>query len=138
MTGFRTALTRTINKYARDKGILKEKDVNLTNDDVVEWITCVISIKLEDPQFEWQTKAKLGSSEARWAVDWVFAEKFMEFLEENPSSAKKVIEKYLYERKTPERDDVVKALKVKPKLLERKKLLPKLLDKIIEHVNKFY
>jgi len=93
MTGFRTALTRTINKYARDKGILKEKDVNLTNDDVVEWITCVISIKLEDPQFEWQTKAKLGSSEARWAVDWVFAEKFMEFLEENPSSAKKVIEK---------------------------------------------
>ena len=93
MTGFRTALTRTINKYARDKGILKEKDVNLTNDDVVEWITCVISIKLEDPQFEWQTKAKLGSSEARWAVDWVFAEKFMEFLEENPGSAKKVIEK---------------------------------------------
>ena len=93
MTGFRTALTRTINRYARDKGILKEKDVNLTNDDVVEGITCVISIKLEDPQFEWQTKSKLGSSEARWAVDWVFAEKFMEFLEENPSSAKKVIEK---------------------------------------------
>jgi len=52
MTGFRTALTRTINRYARDKGILKEKDVNLTNDDVVEGITCVISIKLEDPQFE--------------------------------------------------------------------------------------
>lgn len=93
LTGFRTALTRTINKYARDKGILKEKDQNLTNDDVVEWITCVISIKLEDPQFEWQTKAKLGSSEARWAVDWVFAEKFMEFLEENPTSAKKIIEK---------------------------------------------
>jgi len=93
MTGFRTALTRTINRYARDKGILKEKDQNLTNDDVVEGLTCVISIKLEDPQFEWQTKAKLGSSEARGAVDWVFAEKFMEFLEENPSSAKKVIEK---------------------------------------------
>ena len=93
LTGFRTALTRTINKYARDKGILKEKDVNLTNDDVIEGLTCVISIKLEDPQFEWQTKAKLGSSEARWAVDWVFAEKFMEFLEENPTSAKKIIEK---------------------------------------------
>ncbi len=72
MTGFRTALTRTINRYARDKGILKEKDQNLTNDDVVEGLTCVISIKLEDPQFEWQTKAKLGSSEARGAVDWVF------------------------------------------------------------------
>jgi len=93
MTGFRTALTRTINRYARDKWILKEKDINLTNDDVVEGIVCVISIKLEDPQFEWQTKSKLGSSEARGAVDWVFAEKFMEFLEENPNSAKKVIEK---------------------------------------------
>jgi len=93
MTGYRTALTRTINRYARDKWILKEKDVNLTNEDVIEWITTVISIKLEDPQFEGQTKAKLGSSEARWAVDWVFSEKFMEFLEENPSSAKKVIEK---------------------------------------------
>lgn len=93
LTGFRTALTRTINKYARDKGILKEKDQNLTNDDVVEGITCVISIKLEDPQFEGQTKAKLWSSEARWAVDGVVSEKLMEFLEENPSSAKKIIEK---------------------------------------------
>ena len=93
LTGFRTALTRTINKYAREKGILKEKDQNLTNDDVVEGITCVISIKLEDPQFEGQTKAKLGSSEARWAVDWVVSEKLMEFLEENPNSAKKIIEK---------------------------------------------
>jgi len=61
MTGFRTALTRTINKYARDKSILKEKDQNLTNEDVIEWLTAVISIKIEDPQFEWQTKAKLWS-----------------------------------------------------------------------------
>ena len=93
MTWFRTALTRTINKYARDKQILKEKDANLTNEDVVEWITAVISIKIEDPQFEWQTKAKLWTPEARWAVDWVFAEKFAEFLEENPSTSKKIIEK---------------------------------------------
>jgi len=93
LTGFRTALTRTINKYARDKWILKEKDSNLTNDDVIEWLTAVISIKLEDPQFEGQTKAKLWSSEARWAVDWVVSEKLMEFLEENPNSAKKIIEK---------------------------------------------
>ena len=93
LTWFRTALTRTINKYARDKSILKEKDQNLTNDDVVEWVTCVISIKIEDPQFEWQTKAKLGSSEARWAVDSVVSEKLMEFLEENPNSAKRIIEK---------------------------------------------
>ncbi len=93
MTGFRTALTRTINKYARDKSILKEKDQNLTNDDVVEGMVCVLSIKLEDPQFDGQTKAKLGSAEARWAVDNVVSEWLMEFLEENPASAKKIIEK---------------------------------------------
>ena len=93
MTGFRTALTRTINKYARDKGILKEKDQNLTNEDVVEWIVVVLSVKVIDPQFEWQTKAKLGTPEARGAVDSVFAEKFMEFLEENPASAKQICEK---------------------------------------------
>lgn len=93
ITWFRTALTRTINKYARDKWILKEKDQNLTNDDVIEWLTCVISIKVVDPQFEWQTKSKLGTSEARWAVDAVFSEKFLEFLEEDPNTAKKIIEK---------------------------------------------
>ncbi len=95
ITGFRTALTRTINKYARDKGILKEKDVNLTNEDVVEGMTCVISIKVIDPQFEGQTKWKLWTPEARWAVDGVFSEKFMEFLEEDPKTAKHVIEKVL-------------------------------------------
>lgn len=93
MTWFRMALTRTINKYARAKLILKEKDQNLTNDDVVEGLTCVISIKVEDPQFEWQTKGKLGTAEAKWATDSVFAEKFMEFLEEDPVTAKKIIEK---------------------------------------------
>lgn len=90
---FRTALTRTINKYARDKQILKEKDPNLTNEDVIEWLTAVISVKVVDPQFEWQTKSKLWTAEARWAVDSVFSEKFLEFLEENPSTAKAVIEK---------------------------------------------
>lgn len=90
---FRTALTRTINKYARDKLILKEKDQNFTNEDVVEWLTAVISIKLVDPQFEWQTKSKLGTPEARWAVDSVFSEKLLEFLEENPQTAKNIIEK---------------------------------------------
>lgn len=93
LTWYRMALTRTINKYARDKGILKEKDQNLTNDDVIEWLTCVISVKVIDPQFEWQTKGKLWSPEVRWAVDSVFAEKFMEFLEEDPSTARKIIEK---------------------------------------------
>jgi DNA gyrase subunit B len=93
LTGFRTALTRTINKYARDKGILKEKDQNLTNEDVIEGIVVVLSIKVMDPQFEGQTKGKLGSPEARGAVDSVFSEKFMEFLEEDPKSAKSIIEK---------------------------------------------
>jgi len=93
LTGFRTALTRTINKYARDKGILKEKDQNLTNDDVIEGIVVVLSVKVVDPQFEWQTKWKLGTPEARGAVDSVFSEKFMEFLEENPKSAKAIVEK---------------------------------------------
>lgn len=90
---FRTALTRTINKYARDKGILKEKDVNFTNEDVIEGITVVISVKVVDPQFEWQTKSKLGTPEARGAVDSVFSEKFLEFLEENPNTGKYICEK---------------------------------------------
>ncbi|NDK08460.1 DNA topoisomerase (ATP-hydrolyzing) subunit B [Candidatus Gracilibacteria bacterium] len=93
MVGFRTALTRTINRYARDKGILKEKDQNLTNEDVVEGLTCVISVKVIDPQFEGQTKSKLGTAEARGAVDGVFGERFLEFLEENPSEAKNICEK---------------------------------------------
>lgn len=90
---FRTALTRAINKYARDKWILKEKDQNLTNEDVVEWLTCVLSVKVIDPQFEWQTKAKLWNPEARWAVDSVFNEKLWEYLEENPGEAKSICEK---------------------------------------------
>lgn len=93
MTWFRTALTRTINKYARDKWFLKEKDQNLTNDDVIEWLTAVISVKVVDPQFEGQTKDKLWTSEARWAVDSVFSEKFAEFLDEDPNTAKKIVEK---------------------------------------------
>ncbi len=93
MTGFRTALTRTINKYMRDKGILKEKDQNLTNEDVIEGLTCVISVKVVDPQFEGQTKSKLGTPEARGATDAVFAEKFSEFLEEDPKTAKEICEK---------------------------------------------
>ncbi len=92
---FRTALTRIINKYARDKSILKEKDQNLTSEDVIEWLTAVISVKVVDPQFEWQTKSKLWTTEARSAVDSVFAEKFLEYLEENPSQAKAIIEKVL-------------------------------------------
>ncbi|MDD2565275.1 MAG: DNA topoisomerase (ATP-hydrolyzing) subunit B [Candidatus Gracilibacteria bacterium] len=95
LVGFRTALTRTINKYARANEILKEKDTNLTNEDVVEGITTVISIKVPEPQFEGQTKSKLGNSEVRGIVDKVVGEKLYEFFEENPKSAKLIIEKSL-------------------------------------------
>jgi len=93
LVGFKTALTRTINKYARAKEFLKEKDVNLGNEDVVEGLTAVISVKVPEPQFEGQTKAKLGNSEVRGIVDRLTAEKLYEFLEENPTTAKLMIEK---------------------------------------------
>ncbi len=93
LTGFRTALTRTINSYARKKGILKEKDNNLTAEDVREGLTAVISVKLTDPQFEGQTKSKLGNAEMRTAVENVFGELFYEFLEENPGDGQTIIAK---------------------------------------------
>ncbi|EKE26792.1 MAG: hypothetical protein ACD_4C00143G0007 [uncultured bacterium (gcode 4)] len=92
---FRTALTRTINKYARANEILKEKDTNLTNEDVIEWMTAVISVKVPEPQFEWQTKSKLWNSEVRWIVDKLVWERLYEFFEENPKTAKLIIEKSL-------------------------------------------
>jgi DNA gyrase subunit B len=95
LVGFRTALTRTLNNYARVKGFLKEKDENLTGDDVREGLTTVLSIKLPDPQFEGQTKAKLGNVEARTAVDSVFSENFVIFLEEHPKAAEAIIGKCL-------------------------------------------
>ncbi|MEK7653372.1 MAG: DNA topoisomerase (ATP-hydrolyzing) subunit B [Patescibacteria group bacterium] len=91
--GFRTALTRTLNNFARKKGYLKEKDANLTAEDVREGLVAVISIKLKDPQFEGQTKAKLGNVEARTAVDKVMSEAFEIFMEENPRDAEAIIGK---------------------------------------------
>jgi len=95
LTGFKTALTRTINSYARGHDILKEKDDNLQAEDVREGLTAVISVKLADPQFEGQTKGKLGNAEMRTAVESVFAETFAQFLEENPNDAKAMIGKCL-------------------------------------------
>ena len=94
-TGFKNALTRVINDYARKKGILKDADKNLSGDDVREGLCVIISVKLTDAQFESQTKAKLGNSEIRTLVDGLMSEKLAEFLEENPSSAKMIIEKSL-------------------------------------------
>jgi DNA gyrase subunit B len=93
LTGFRSALTRTINVYARDKGLIKEKEDNLSAEDVREGLSAVISVKLADPQFEGQTKSKLGNPEIRSAVESAFAEEFGYFLEENPSEAKAIIGK---------------------------------------------
>jgi len=91
--GFRTALTRTINNYARKNNYLKEKDANLNSEDVREGLTAVISIKIREPQFEGQTKAKLGNVEARTAVEKVMSESFETFLEENPKDAEAIMSK---------------------------------------------
>ena len=93
VVGFRTALNRTINDYARKNGLLKEKEDNLTGDDIKEGLTAVILVKLPDPQFEGQTKNKLGNPEVRGYVDKVMSEYFGYYLEENPAIAKKIVSK---------------------------------------------
>ncbi len=93
VVGFRTGLNRTINDYARKNGLLKEKEENLTGDDIKEGLTAVILVKLPDPQFEGQTKNKLGNPEVRGYVDKVMTEYFGYYLEENPAIAKKIVGK---------------------------------------------
>ena len=91
--GFKRALTKTLNNYARKNKILKDKEDNLSGEDFREGLTAVISVKIEDPQFEGQTKQKLGNSEARGAVDSIMSEQMTYFLEQNPSVAKTICEK---------------------------------------------
>ena len=93
LSGFRSALTRTLNAYARGKGILKEKDDNLAGEDVREGLTAVISVKLHDPQFEGQTKTKLGNQEIRGLVEETVNRKLAEFLEENPAEGRRIMTK---------------------------------------------
>ena len=93
LSGFKQALTRSINDYARKNNLLKENDENLSGDDCREGITAVISIKVQEPQFEGQTKTKLGNSEIRGIVDNLVTEQLEEFFEEHPSEARKIIEK---------------------------------------------
>lgn len=95
LVGFRTALTRVINDYARKTSLLKEKDDNLTGDDIREGLTAIILVKLPDPQFEGQTKNKLGNPEVRRYVEQVMNEYFAYYLEENPEVAKKIVGKAL-------------------------------------------
>ena len=93
LTGFRSALTRTLNDYARKNELLREKDNNLSGEDVREGLTSVVSVKIREPQFEGQTKAKLGNPEAKTAVEQVVSEYLTDFLERNPQDARAIIEK---------------------------------------------
>ncbi len=95
LVGFRTALTRAINNYARKQGYLKEKDENLTGDDVREGLTAIISVKVPEPQFEGQTKAKLGNAEVKSIVDGIVTESLAEFLEEHPRDAEAMVGKVI-------------------------------------------
>ncbi len=93
LTGFRSALTRSLNNYARSEGYLKEKDENLTSEDTREGLVAIVSVRLREPQFEGQTKARLGNPPARTAVETVMNEALKEFLEKRPSEARRIIEK---------------------------------------------
>ena len=100
--GFRTALTKTLNDYARKNKLLKENEPNLSGEDIREGLTAVISVKIENPQFEGQTKQKLGNSEARTAVNKVLSENFEIYLEQNPSVGKTIVEKSVLSQRARE------------------------------------
>jgi DNA gyrase subunit B len=117
ITGFRSALTRTLNDYARKANLLKEKDANLTGDDVRQGLTVVVSVKIPNPQFEAQTKAKLNNAEVRPAVETVTAEMLARYLEETPNEAKAIIEKCLLSAKARE------AARAARDLIQRKNVL---------------
>ena len=93
LSGFKNALTNTLNDYARNNKLLKESEANLSGEDIREGLTAIISVKIEEPQFEGQTKQKLGNSEARGAVDSILREQFTYFLEQNPTVAKTICDK---------------------------------------------
>jgi DNA gyrase subunit B len=95
LVGFKTALTRTINNYAQKNNLLKNGELSLEGEDVREGLTAIISIKVPDPQFEGQTKTKLGNSEVKGIVESVLGESLTEHFEENPGVAKKIVEKSL-------------------------------------------
>jgi len=117
ITGFRSALTRTLNDYARKVNLLKEKDSNLTGDDVRQGLTVVVSVKIPNPQFEAQTKAKLNNAEVRPAVETITAEMLTRYLEETPNEAKSIIEKCLLSAKARE------AARAARDLIQRKNVL---------------
>ena len=128
LSGFRSALTRTLNDYGRKNNIIKEKEENLSGEDVREGISAVISVKLPDPQFEGQTKAKLGNSETRGIVDSVLSEDLAVFLEENPRVGKQILDKALSARRAREAARKARDLTRKKNNLESMTLPGKLAD----------
>jgi DNA gyrase subunit B len=128
MVGFRSALTRTVNNYARKNNLFKKKDVSISSEDVREGLTAVISVKITDPQFEGQTKTKLGNSEVKGIVESIVNEGLGEFLEENPQVAKRVIMKSLNAAEAREAARKAKALARRKGALEGGSLPGKLAD----------
>lgn len=127
-SGFKTAITKVINDYARQYKYLKENDANLIGEDVREGMSCVISVKLPNPQFEGQTKTKLGNPEVRGIVDGIVSEKFAAYLEENPSSAKIIVEKALTAARAREAAKKARELTRRKSVLENTTLPGKLAD----------
>lgn len=128
LSGFRSALTRTVNDYARNFKFIKENEDNLQGEDIREGITAIISVKISEPQFEGQTKAKLGNSEVRGAVDTFVSQRLQAFLEENPKPAKSIIEKALASRRAREAARKARDLTRKRSILDSTTLPGKLAD----------
>ncbi|MEY8752949.1 DNA topoisomerase (ATP-hydrolyzing) subunit B [Alkalicoccobacillus gibsonii] len=127
-SGFKTGLTRVINDYARKNSLFKESDPNLTGEDVREGLTAIVSVKIPDPQFEGQTKTKLGNSEARTITDSLFSEHFARFMIENPQVARKVVEKGLMASRAREAAKKARELTRRKSALEVSSLPGKLAD----------
>ena len=128
LSGFKTALTRVLNDYARKFNFIKENDKNLSGDDIREGLTAVISVKLSDPQFEGQTKTKLGNSEVRGIVDNILGEKVSSFLEENPQIGKLIIDKALLAARARDAAKKARELTRRKSVLETTALPGKLAD----------
>ncbi len=128
LVGFRNALTKTFNDYARSNKLIKDNENNLSGDDIREGLTAIISVKIEDPQFEGQTKQKLGNSEARGAVDSVVSEQLTYFLEQNPAIAKTILEKSILAQRAREAARKARELTRRKTALEGSSLPGKLAD----------
>ena len=128
MVGFKNALTKTFNDYARSSKLLKDNEQNLTGDDIREGLTAIVSVKLADPQFEGQTKQKLGNSEARGAVDSLVSERLMIFLEQNPAVGKTIVEKAVMAQRARDAARKARDLTRRKSALESASLPGKLAD----------